>query len=68
MHPEQDAEILERFRAQLARRLLDPSVSEWEVACDRLLADLVANGYVLMWERDGTFYFKTTERFEQLAL
>lgn len=67
MHPEQCPETLERFKARLARRLFDPNVPAFAVECDRELVHLVENGYLLMWERDGTLVFRTTEKFSELA-
>lgn len=64
MNPQQDPEVLELFRADLARRLLDGVTPDWKIEADRAVAELVDAGLVLMRKTERGWECQLTEAGE----
>lgn len=64
MEPKQDPEILERFKAHLARRFFDPAVPAWQIESERAMVDLVEQGLILIAQKEQDFVVRLTEKGE----
>jgi hypothetical protein len=67
MDPRQDPEALELFKADLARRLFDGSVSDLHLEMDRAVIKLVEDGLVLMRKTERGWEFQLTEAGESFT-